>query len=232
MNYIIVTEGRAGSTLLCQYLRQMGIGDPKTYLSSDFDKDANTVELMAEHLKAQRVDGILGVKVSWGILMKLDKDYNLNMNTHQFLNAVCPNAKYLYCTRNDRVHQALSRIKHLKMDQSHVSTPESYQKYREKETEKLLNMSVPVNEIYDRIQLNIRGHKAFDIYFKGYKVPYLEVVFEDLVAKRDSALENVCKFLDMPLRLDLLEDKLRATHTEINDKWHNKILGGYHKLIA
>ena len=35
MNFIIVTEGRAGSTLLCQHLRQMGIGDPRTYLSTD-----------------------------------------------------------------------------------------------------------------------------------------------------------------------------------------------------
>ena len=232
MNYIIVTEGRTGSTLLCQHLRQMGIGDPKTYLSSDFDKDANTVELMAEHLEAQRVNGILGVKVSWGILMKLDNDYNLNMNMHQFLNAVCPNAKYLYCTRNDRLHQALSRIKHLKMDQSHVSTPESYQKYKDKETKELQDMSVPVEDIYDRIQLNIRGHKAWDIYFKAYNVYCLEVVFEDLITKRDTILENICDFLDVQLQLDLLIDKLKATHTTINDKWHNKILEGYQKFIS
>ena len=35
MNYIIATEGRAGSTLLCQHLTQMGLGHPYPHLSSD-----------------------------------------------------------------------------------------------------------------------------------------------------------------------------------------------------
>ena len=233
MNYIIVTEGRAGSTLLCQHLRQMGVGDPRTYLSSDLpDSNVDTAQLMAEHCEAQRVNGILGVKVSWGILIKLYKDYNIKMNTREFLNTVCPDAKYLYCTRDDRVHQALSRIKHLKMDQSHVSNSKAYQEYREKESEKLLKSPVPVDDIYDRIQKNIKGHKAWDIYFKGYDVRVLEIVFEGLVGDRDEVLEDICHYLQVPLRLDLLEDKLMATHTEVNDIWHDRILGGYHKFIA
>lgn len=233
MNFIIVTEGRAGSTLLCQHLRQMGIGDPRTYLSTDLpDHRVDTVELIAAHLENQRINGILGVKVSWGILMKLYKDYNLNINTQRFLNAVCPNAKYLYCTRNDKVHQALSRIKHLKMDHSHISNPEAYQQYKEKEIERLAVMPIPTTEIYDRIQKNIKGHKAWDIYFKAYQIEMFEVVFENLVGNRNTTLRQICEFLEVPLRLEMLEDKLMPTHTTINDKWHDRILGGYYKLIT
>lgn len=231
MNYIIVTEGRAGSTLLCQHLNQMGIGNPKTYLSELYGKK-HSVQEFAEHLDEKKVNGILGLKVSWGILMKIYKDNAIEMDTYQFLNTICPDAKYLYCTRDDKVHQALSRIKHLKMDQSHVRNPQAYKRYREKESERLASMSVPTDEILDRIQKNIKGHKAWDIYFSAYDVPVLEVVFENLINDRDTTLERICNFLDVPLRLDKLEDGLMATHTGVNDKWHERIMGGYDKYIA
>ena len=231
MNYIIVTEGRAGSTLLCQHLSQMGVGDPKTYLSELYGKK-HTVREFADHLETHRVNGILGLKVSWGILMKIYKDNDIQIGTHEFLNTICPDAKYLYCTRDDRVHQALSRIKHLKMDQSHVRNPEAYQKYRELEEKRLASMSVPTDEILDRIQKNIKGHKAWDIYFSAYDVPVLEVVFEGLIKHRDETLEAISKFLGVPLRLDLLKEGLMATHTGVNDKWHDRIMGGYEKYIA
>ncbi len=232
MNYIIVTEGRAGSTLLCQHLKQMGVGHPYPHLSSDvLTRKLDSTNQLRDYLETKRVNGILGLKISWGILTKLDEDHSLNLNAHEFLSHVCPDAKYLHQTRNDRVHQALSRIKHLKMDSSHIKTPSGHDKYKKKEIESLTDMPVPVDEIYDRIQRNIRGYKAWDIYFKAYQIEPLEVVFEDLVSDRDNTLKQICQFLDVPLRLDLLEERLMSTHSPINDKWYDRILAGYMKYL-
>ena len=232
MNYIIVTEGRAGSTLLCQHLKQMGIGHPYPHLSSDvLNRKLDSVNQFADYLESKRVNGILGLKISWGILTKLDVDHNLNLNAHEFLSEVCPNAKYLHQTREDRVHQALSRIKHLKMDSSHIKSSSGHEKYKKKETAHLEDMPIPVEEIHDRIQRNIKGYKAWDIYFKAYQITPLEVIFEDLVSNRDDTLEQICNFLEVPLRLDMLEEKLISTHTKVNDKWYDRVLGGYAKYL-
>ena len=232
MNYIIVTEGRAGSTLLCQHLRQMGIGNPYPYLSSDvLKRKLDSVDQMADYLESKRVNGILGLKISWGILTKLDEDHDLNLNAYQFLSEVCPDAKYLHQTRDNRVYQALSRIKHLEMGSSHIKSSDAHKKYQEKESADLESMPVPVEEIHDRIQRNIKGYKAWDIFFKAYQPPVLEVVFEGVVEHRDDVLEDICKFLQVPLRLDLLEDRLIPTHTRTNDKWHERIVGGHLKYL-
>ena len=232
MNYIIVTEGRAGSTLLCQHLKQMGIGHPYPHLSSDvLNRKLDSVNQFADYLESKRVNGILGLKISWGILTKLDVDHNLNLNAHEFLSEVCPNAKYLHQTRNDRVHQALSRIKHLKMDSSHIKTASGHDKYKKKENEFLENMSIPVDEIHDRIQRNIKGYKAWDIFFNAYQITPLEVVFEDLVGDRNTTLKQICAFLEVPLRLDMLEERLISTHTPVNDAWYDRILQGHLKYL-
>lgn len=232
MNYFIATEGRAGSTLLCQHLKQMGIGDPYPYLSGDVMKfETGTIEEMSDYVESKRKNGILGIKISWGILTKLDTEFKLKMNAHEFLNALCPNAKYIYQTRRDRVHQALSRIKHLMMDTSHIRSSGSFEKYRVKETDRLLNAPVPLDDIHERIQRNAIGYKAWEIYFNAYNIIPLEVVFEDLVSDRDTVLGNICEFLGVPLRLDMLKDKLISTHTEVNDKWYERVLGGHLKYL-
>lgn len=232
MNYIIATEGRAGSTLMCQHLKQMGIGKPYPHLSSEIlKKEITSIADIAEYLETKRHDGILGTKVSWGILTKLDTDFKLNLNLNEMITHCLPNAKWIHLTRRDRVHQALSRVKHLRMDTSHVKNKKRYDQYKTKETERLLDMPVPVQEIHDRLQRNAIGYKAWDIYFKAYQCDVLQIDFEDLVSDRDRTLEILCEFLDVPCELEKLQEKLISTHTAINDKWHRKTLEAYARYL-
>lgn len=232
MNYFIVTEGRAGSSLLCQHLTQMQIGKPYPYLSKDILlKKVSAEESIQDFLESKRVNGILGLKISWGIITAIDTHFKMEMNLHNFLNVICPDAKYIYQTRRDRVHQALSRIKHLAMDTSHVRSNNEYEKYKAKEQERLNGVDVPIKDIHDRIQRNACGYKAWEIYFKAYNIQPLEVAFEDLVSNRDTILEQICKFLGVPCQLDKLEDKLISTHSDVNDQWYDTLLQGYMKYV-
>ena len=66
---------------------------------------------------------------------------------------------------------------------------------------------------------------------RRYQITPLEVIFEDLVGDRDTTLKQICAFLEVPLRLDMLEEKLISTHTKVNDKWYDRVLGGYAKYL-
>lgn len=232
MNYFIITEGRAGSTLLCEFLTQMGIGKPHPYLSKDVMlrkvKSADDIE---DFLDSRRRNGILGIKISWGILSAMDSYFEMGLNVHEFLNTVAPNAKYIYQTRRDRVHQALSRIKHLKMDTSHVKSEREKRKYEEKEKKRLSRASVPLGEIHERLVRNALGYKAWDIYFRAYGIEPLQIVFEDFIANKKKTLQQICAFLGVSHTEMKLTEKLIATHTEINDQWHAKILKGYTQYV-
>lgn len=232
MNYLILTEGRTGSTLLCQYLRQMQVGKPSPYLSSEIrEPDASDLESIKARLEEKRVNGILGMKTSWGILSKLDRELGLEMNLYEFFETICPDAKFLYMVRRDRVHQALSREKHLRMDLSHVWNAEDYDAYIKRESEILEDASVPLDLIRERIFKNAVGYRAWEIFFDAYQITPLEVVFEDLVTDRERVLTEICEFLEVPVRLDLTYGKLRSTHTHINDRWYESVMEGYLKLL-
>ena len=231
-NFFIATEGRAGSTLLCQHLKQMGIGTPNSYLSSEFFHLVGSSEYpdVRAYIESKRRNGYLGLKISWGMLIKMYELWEVEMNVHAFLDDLMPDGKYIYLTRRDRVHQALSRIKHIKMDTSHVRGDEKHAAYLVKEKE-LFEKPVPVDDIHLRLYTNNQSYAAWDIYFRAYPVEMIRVDFEDLVADRDGVLTKVCAFLGAPLRLDLLKERLIPTHTRLNDKWYSRVMEGYLKYV-
>lgn len=229
MNYVIVTEGRAGSTLLMQHLTQMGIGKPYVISENNLRERGIAFSELPTYIESKRRNGILGVKLSWGILMGIDKERKVNM--HDFIESICADAKYIYQTRRDRVHQALSRIKHLKLDTSHVHSESEMAAYQKKESERLSADFVPITDIEERVLNNARGYQAWNIYFRAYAIMPHVVIFEDLVSQRDVVLERLCHFLGVPCQLDMLEDELMSTHTEINDAWYNRMLEGFTKYL-
>ena len=226
MNYYIITEGRAGSTLLCDYLKQLGMGFPHAWLDNE-ETVTESIETIKASIEEKRQNGILGIKISWGILFKIRKAFDdTEFNVKQFMDTLLPNAKFIYLTRRNKVQQALSRIKHMRLGASHVHSDEEKAEYEAKERE-LATQPVPTQEIYARIYQHITESIAWDYFFEKHYINPLRVDFEMLTRDRDETLMKICYFLGFPiteLTLSHVEATVKSTHTELNEEWYHTIL--------
>lgn len=180
MKLYITTEGRAGSSLLYQHLKQLGV---------------ENVE-----------------KLSWGRLRERDMDAR----------ALLP-ARFIHIMRHDKVQQAVSRIKHLLHNQEHVRSDEQMTEYLDRE-EVFREVPLPKSDILDRITLNARGDKAWELFFERHNIAALTLYFEDLISNRELVLGQICNWLGVEMDFSKLSDELQSTHTDLNDQWSGEIL--------
>ena len=225
MNYYIVTEGRSGSSLLCDYLKQLGVGHP----SSWFDFRCKSQAEYQELLYSKCVNGIIGSKVSWGPLRYANTNFIPDMEAYTFLTELLPNPKWIYLTRKNKIHQALSRIKHLKLDSSHVRSDDQMVTYQAKDMA-LLNQPVPVDDIRDRVETHAIEAMAWEVFFDYYRIQPHRILFEDFIADKQGTLKKVCAFLGVDRDIHI-EDRLRSTYSAINKKWYNRMMEGWHQYF-
>ena len=224
-NYYIVTEGRAGSSLICDYLKQLGVGWPNAW----FDFRCQSQEEYRELIESKRIDGILASKLSWGPIRYANTNYIHDMQAHKFLTELIPNAKWIYLTRRNKVHQALSRIKHLVLDSSHVRSDDQMKEYKSKD-ELLLNQPVPIGDIKNRIETHATESLGWEVFFDYYDILPMRIIFEDFIANKQQTIQDVCDFLGVERDVEI-EDKLRSTHSPVNEYWYNETMKGFHKLF-
>lgn len=223
-NYCIVTAGRTGSTLLNHLLTQIGMGNIDAHLD-EFNWNASTnLESIKEHIEDKRVNGICGVKLSWGNLYTLYENYVPGLQIKPFFDEILPDAKFIYLTRHDRVHQAVSRIKHIKTKNSHVWGYKRMQQYKDREGE-VMSEETPFADIDDRIYTNTIEYEAWELFFKNYNITPLRIIFEDFIADIDGTLKQILVFLgqSVPKVLDY-HIELKDTHSKLNDKWYHDII--------
>ncbi len=220
MNYYIVTEGRTGSTLLCDYLKQIGAGSPDAIFNKRFDN----IEAYRAYLDNEKVGNAVGAKVSWDALQYHCED------AFKFLTKVLPDPKWIHLTRRNRVMQALSREKHLRLDSQHVHDPVEMEKYRAADAE-LAAQEVPEDAIWDRIHLNSIENIAWLRFFDKYGITPLTIEFEDFIADKTGTLATICRFLGIRAKSRNITDNILRTFTNTNKEWYNSVMASYTKLF-
>ena len=230
MNYLIATAGRAGSSLLNSYLQQLNIGYPQAWLDPNFYDKPYTLEDIKKALENKaRKKGILGVKISWWYIFETKKVTGLRFT--ELINECFPNPKFIYLTRRNKVQQALSRVKHVMLSQSHVRNEEQEKEYNSRES-KLKTIDVPIDDIKGHLLSNLKGHIAWEQFFHRTETDVFRLDFEDFVADKRGTVENIINYLELPIPKDFhIEDEYKPTHSEINDTWHDKLLARELRII-
>lgn len=232
MNYIVLTSGRSGSTVINNYLKQLGVGYPQAW----FDGTAPlypvdpTIDKLKAFLETKRVNGILGLKFSWGSFFALRSKLKYKGNLKMFLDEVMPDAKFIYQKRRDRVHQAVSREKHVKVGTSHVRDEVGMHTYKTQEKQ-AMNGPIPVRQIKDRIWLLTKEAIAFDIFFEKHGIDPHILYFEDFLKDYKAALRGILDFLSLPSEKIEVEEIYKNTHSDLNEAWHDAMLSEYKRCF-
>lgn len=229
MNILLLTGGRTGSSLLKSYLRQLGVGKPDAWLDKKFFSENYTLDEVHTFLETKRKKGILAVKASWWYFLEICDSLDIGMR--ELIDACFPNPKVVYMTRQDRVHQGLSRVKHEMLSKSHVRSDESMADYKTREAE-LLAVDVPVDAIKTQMLAVAYGRIAYEMFFKAHNIAPYRLAFEDFVADKIGTLRQLLTFFDVPFPEDVnLSDGYMSTHSEINERWHKEVLKEAYRII-
>ncbi len=220
--FVICSTPRTGSTLLCEILRENGIGVPMEYfhkrnhLAALYDRyvpDPDTKEFDLEYyielLKTYRTsaNGYFGFKVHWGQLKWLKRDCALDK---QF-----PGLKFIYLTRKDNVAQAVSVSKaaYSKQWYSYQDAPESLT-YDEK-------------HIAFCLKTIRKSNARWQEWFEELELNPIHLTFEDLLSDPQYEMERVAQHLKIENRkivTNLETMKIKSQSDSINRLWIEKFL--------
>ena len=221
---MICTHGRSGSTLLVDALRSMGIGRPGRHIDINLIQDL-TLEGIQSHLESKCKDGIIGVRVEWTYLIRISERANINLS--ELFHVCLPDAKFIYLTRRDIVHQALSRIKHDMLGRIHPRSESQWKQYKTLESQL---KEVPVDAINANIVRTVIASAAWEQFFRCLCVSPMRIEFESLLSDRTAVYESVCEFIGVSAKQDGVE-MTRSVHTAVNEAWHATILEKYMRLF-
>ena len=194
MNILLVTGGRTGSSLLNAYLRQLGVGKPQAWLDTKFFESPYTLDDITAFLETKRKDDILAVKGSWWYFLEICEKLDVTLKT--LLDTCLPNPKVIYLTRRDRVHQGLSRVKHLMHQKSHVYNQEQMIDYKKAELD-LNDVKVPIEKIREQMLATCYGQIAYEIWFQKYGIEPYRLAFEDFIADKVGTCKKILAWLDI-----------------------------------
>ena len=229
MNILLLTGGRTGSSLLNGYLRQLGVGKPDAWLDRKFFSADYTLDEIHTFLETKRKNDILAVKASWWYFLEICEKLDIGMR--ELMDACFPNPKVVYMTRNDRVHQGLSRVKHEMLSKSHVRAEQSMAEYKERESE-LLNVDVPVEAIQEQMLAVAYGRVAYEMFFKEFEIEPYRLAFEEFIFRKVRTLEKLLLFFEIPYPEGVeITDEYQSTHSPINEKWHQGVLKGAYNIV-
>lgn len=222
MNVLLVTGGRTGSSLLNAYLRQLGVGKPQAWLDTKFFGKDYTLTEIHTFLETKRKNDILAVKGSWWYFLEICE--TLNITLKQLLDTCMPDAKVIYLIRKDRVHQGLSRVKHLMHEKSHVYNADQMTDYKTAEVD-LMNVEVPVDRIKEQMLATCYGQIAYELWFREFGIEPYRIAFEDFISDKVGTCRRILKWLGLDYPEDVeLNDEYLSTHSPINEKWHATML--------
>lgn len=108
-SYVIATSPRSGSNLLCESLAQAGIAGKPAELGLKFRGSVPFDEYVRARVRAFTTDnGVSGVKLFWGQLQLMVREYHPTSDSDGLLDHFFPEAKYIQLVRRDRRGQAIS----------------------------------------------------------------------------------------------------------------------------
>jgi trehalose 2-sulfotransferase len=216
--YAICTSGRSGSNLLCQYLSSTGmLGNPLEYFNGsgrrllgypDYPDDpAKQIDWIVT--EGATPNGIYGLKIFPAQIEQIEKSIRWT--------ELLPDLKFVLLKRRDILGQALSAVRAMQTEQWRASMPARgpamYDGAR----------------IYERLKIAARDYARWDIFFARKAVAPAIIVYEDLLADPQSAVDQVADLFGLRGRAHAASERidLKIQRDATTEEWRQRFLGEY-----
>jgi LPS sulfotransferase NodH len=211
--YLVCTEARTGSTLLCDALGSTGVaGRPDEYFNAgQFEADrwiwrlgitdpADYVDAVIR--KTTTPNGIFGTKVHWGQvrlfhekLLAANRDAvpHVKPDFERLLRHKFPALRYVWLRRRNKVAQAIS---YYRATQTAIWRSVKGRRDQDSVVDRALEFD------FDRIDRQVAAVREsdwrWDDYFWRHRVTPLMVVYEDMIANLDVTVRGILQFIGVP----------------------------------
>lgn len=216
MNYIICTTGRARSSVLMFYLKQLDAGYPDEYLNEWFNRKRDIYDLddVCRFIQKRNNDGFGAMRTTFTGLMRICNIHKITIK--QLFDKALPNAKYIYFTRNN-LRQIVESLYY-----------EQVQMFDD------LPRVLPRKDIEKTLIHYATEETCWELFFEKYNIDPLRITCENLVKHRDYTLKEVCSFIgktypeNINLR-DRTNDAL-TNHDQV-ESWYQETMKRYINLL-
>lgn len=216
--YAICTSGRSGSNLLCQYLSSTGmLGNPLEYFNGSGRRLLGYPEYPDDPSKqidwilteGATPNGIYGLKIFPAQVEQIEKSIRWT--------ELLPDLKFVLLKRRDILGQALSAVRALQTEQWRASMPA--------QGPALYDGA----QIYERLQIAARDYARWDIFFARRAVAATVIVYEDLLADPQSAVDQVADFFGLRGQARAAGERidLKSQRDAITEEWRARFLDEY-----
>jgi len=216
--YAICTSGRSGSNLLCQYLSSTGVlGNPLEYFNGSGRRLLGYPEYPDE--PSRQVDwiltagatpnGIYGLKAFPAQIEQVEKSIRWT--------ELLPGLKFVLLKRRDSLGQALSAVRALQTGQWRASMPARGPAMYDGA------------QIYERLQFAARDYAWWDIFFARQAVVPTIIVYEDLLADPQSAVDQVADLFGLRGYARVASERIDLTlqRDATTEEWRARFLAEY-----
>jgi trehalose 2-sulfotransferase len=219
--YAICTSGRSGSNLLCQYLSSTGVlGYPLEYFNGDGRRMLGHPEYPDD--PAKQIDciltmgatpnGIYGVKVFPRQFDRIEQSIHWTQ--------LLPELAFVLLRRRDILGQAISTVRAAQTGQwRSTMAAQGTARY-------------DGAQIYQSPQGAVRDYARWDIFFARKAVAPTVIVYEDLLADPQSAVDQVAQLFGLrgQARLQNQGIDLAMQRDTTTDEWRARFLDEYRDL--
>jgi LPS sulfotransferase NodH len=216
--YAICTSGRSGSNLLCQYLSSTGmLGNPLEYFNGsgrrllgypDYPDDPSK-QIDWILTEGATPNGIYGLKIFPAQVEQIEKSIRWT--------ELLPNLKFVLLKRHDILGQALSAVRALQTEQWRASMPARGP------------AQYDGAQIYERLQITARDYARWDIFFARKAVAPAIIIYEDLLADPQSAVDQVADLFGLRGRARAAGEPidLKIQRDATTQEWRTRFLAEY-----
>lgn len=216
--YAICTSGRSGSNLLCQYLSSTGVlGNPLEYFNGSGRRrlgypaypDDPSQQIGWILTEGATPNGIYGLKIFPAQVEQIEKSIPWA--------EMLPNLKFVLLKRRDILGQALSVVRAVQTDQWRSSMPARGPALYDGA------------QIYERLQIAARDYAWWDIFFARKAVAPTIIVYEDLLADPQSAVDQVADFFGLRGQARAASERvdLEIQRDATTEEWRTRFLDEY-----
>ena len=216
--YAICTSGRSGSNLLCQYLSSTGVlGNPLEYFNGSGrrllgypeypDDPSRQIEWVLT--EGATPNGIYGLKMFPAQVELIEKSIRWT--------ALLPGLKFVLLKRRDILGQALSAVRAMQTEQWRSSMPARGPAVYDGA------------QIYERLQFAVRDYARWDIFFARKAVAPTIVVYEDLLADPQSAVDQIAGLFGLRGQARAAGERvdLKIQRDTTTEEWRARFLDEY-----
>lgn len=216
--YAICTSGRSGSNLLCQYLSSTGIlGNPLEYFNGSGRRSLGYPEYPDE--PSRQIDwilaegatpnGIYGLKAFPAQIEQIERSIRWT--------ELLPGLKFVLLKRRDILGQALSAVRALQTAQWRASMPARGPAIYDGA------------QIYERLQFAARDYGWWDIFFAHQAVAPTIIVYEDLLADPQAAVDQVANLFGLCGYARVASERIDLTlqRDATTEEWRARFIAEY-----